>query len=93
MDCAPLRKVTLIGKIRAWKFQSSGLQMQDLDLHVAGKDGLFQVDPLALKLEQSRIALKGAVDVRQDVPSFDLSFQIDHFLLARLWPRWERPSP
>lgn len=93
MDFALLRKLTLNGKIQIGSLKAQGLQMQDLNLHVSGKDGLFQVDPLALKLDQSRIALKGAVDVRQDVPSFDLSFQVDPLSPRKIMAAMGKPFP
>ena len=93
MDFALLRKLTLNGKIQIGSLKAQGLQMQDLNLHVSGKDGLFQVDPLALKLDQSRIALKGAVDVRQNVPSFDLSFQVDPLSPRKIMAAMGKPFP
>ena len=92
-DYAPLRKLTLNGKIQIGSLKAQGLQMQDLNLRVAGKDGLFQIDPLGLKFDQSRIALKGAVDVRPDVPSFDLSLQVDPFSPRKIMAAMGKPFP
>ena len=92
-DYTILRKLTLNGKILIGSLKAQGLQMQEINLRVAGKNGLFQVDPLGLKLDQSRLALKGTVDMRQDVPILDLAMQIDPFSPRKIIAAMGKPFP
>jgi len=67
-DYSPLRKPVLDGTIRVGKLKASGLKMQDLYLKVTGKNGLFNLDPLKVKLYQGDLSANGSFDVREDTP-------------------------
>ena len=67
-DYTPLRKLVLDGAIRVGTLKARGLKIQDLNLKIKGKNGLFNLDPLALKLYKGEISVIGAFDVRKDTP-------------------------
>ena len=74
-DYTPLRKLVLDGKIRVGKIKAHGAKVQDIYLKVSGKNGLFNLDPLTLKLYQGDVSSKGALDVRRDVPKSNMALQ------------------
>jgi len=92
-DYALVRKLTLDGKILIGGLKAQGLQFQEINLRVSGKGGLFQIDPLGLKLDQSRLALKGTVDIRQDDPTLDLAVQVDPFSPRKIMAAMGKPFP
>ncbi|MFH1292800.1 MAG: AsmA family protein, partial [Pseudomonadota bacterium] len=67
-DYSPLRKPVLDGTIRVGKLKAHGVKMQDLYLKVIGKNGLFNLDPLKVKLYEGDLSANGSFDVRQDTP-------------------------
>jgi AsmA protein len=67
-DYKPLRKMILDGAVRVGKLKAKDVRVQDLTLKVTGKNGLFNLNPLALKLYEGQMAVKGSFDVRKDVP-------------------------
>ena len=58
-DYAPLRKLLLDGKIRVGNLKAHGAKVQDIYLKVSAKNGLFNLDPLTLKLYQGNVSSKG----------------------------------
>jgi AsmA protein len=64
----PLRQLVLDGTIRVGKLKASGARIEDVHMKVSGKNGLFHLDLLTLKLYQGDVSSKGHLDVRQDVP-------------------------
>jgi AsmA protein len=74
-DYTPLRKLVLDGKIRVGNLKAHGAKAQDIYLKVSAKNGLFNLDPLTLKLYQGDVSSKGALDVRQDVPKSRMALQ------------------
>lgn len=67
-DYSPLRKPVLDGTIRVGKLKAHGVRMQDLYLKVTGKNGLFNLDPLKVKLYEGDLLANGSFDVRKDTP-------------------------
>jgi AsmA protein len=67
-DYTPLRKLILNGSIRIGELTAKGANVEDLLLKVSGKNGLFRLDPLTLKLYQGNVSSEGAFDVRQETP-------------------------
>lgn len=75
-DYTPLRKLVLEGTIRAGEIIAHGAKIQDLNMKITGKNGLFRLDPLALNLYQGDMSSKGTFDVRQDIPKSNMELQI-----------------
>jgi len=67
-DYTPLRKVVLDGILKIGTLKAKGLTVQDVNLKVTGKNGLFDLDPFDLKLYQGTASIKAALDVRANVP-------------------------
>ena len=67
-DYGPLRKLVLDGAIRIGELKAKDIKVSDLNLKVTGKNGLFNLDPMALKLYDGQMSIKGLFDARQDIP-------------------------
>jgi AsmA protein len=67
-DYAPLRRMILDGKIRIGNLKVKGVNVQNLEMKISGRNGLFRLDPLALNMYEGSVAGKGTFDVRTDIP-------------------------
>jgi len=74
-DYGPLRKMVVNGTVKVGMFTAMGAKVQDVNLKVTGKNGLFHIDPLTAKVYQGGVTVKSALDVRQDVPKTNVDFQ------------------
>jgi AsmA protein len=50
------------------KLKASGINVQDIFLKITGKNGVFDLKPLTLKLYQGGVQSTGRFDARQDTP-------------------------
>ena len=67
-DYGALRKMVLDGKISIGELKVKGAKVQEVLLKISGRGGLFNLDPLSLKLYQGDLRTTGTLDVRQDSP-------------------------
>ncbi len=74
-DYAPLRKMVVNGTVKVGMLTAMGAKVEDVNLKVTGKNGIFHVDPLTAKAYQGGVSAKSALDVRQDVPKTTVDFQ------------------
>ena len=74
-DYAPLRKMVVNGTIKVGMLTAMGAKVEDVNLKVTGKNGLFNVDTLTAKAYQGGVTAKSALDVRQAVPKTTVDFQ------------------
>jgi AsmA protein len=74
-DYAPLRKMVVNGTVKVGMLTAMGAKVEDVNLKVTGKNGIFHVDPLTAKVYQGGVSAKSALDVRQDVPKTTVDFQ------------------
>ena len=74
-DYAPLRKMVVNGTVKVGMLTAMGAKIQDVNLKVTGKNGLFNIDPLTAKAYQGGVSAKSALDVRHDVPKTSVDFQ------------------
>ncbi|MEA3241051.1 MAG: AsmA family protein, partial [Pseudomonadota bacterium] len=77
IDYAPLRRLILDGKLKAGKLKVHGLQVQDVVVKIKGKEGKFQLNPLALNLYRGTFSAAGMFNCRPKHPrsSFDLQLK------------------
>jgi AsmA protein len=75
-DYSPLRKLVLDGTIQIGALTVKNAKMQDVKLKVAGKNGLFQLDPMTANLYQGNLSTKGSLDVSQEVPKTNVNLQL-----------------
>lgn len=68
-DYTPLRKLIVNGKLTIGELKVKNARMQDLNLKVSGKDGLFILKPVNLSLYKGTVTAEGSLNVVRDVPS------------------------
>ncbi len=71
-DYAPLRKLVLDGSVGIGTLKVKGMTLREIRLKITGRNGLFNLDPLAMKLYQGEMSLKGGFDVRGNAPRSQL---------------------
>jgi AsmA protein len=67
-DYSALRKMVLDGKVSIGELKVKGARVQEVLLKISAHGGLFNLDPLSLKLYQGDLHTTGTLDVRQDSP-------------------------
>lgn len=75
IDYAPLRRVVLNGTMKAGDIKVGNARIQNLNLKVTGKKGIFQLDPVMLKLYEGNVSAKGTLDVRKETPQTNIELQ------------------
>ena len=75
IDYTLLKQLLLDGTIRVGKLKAHGAKIQDFYLKVSGKNGLFHLDPITLKLYQGDISSKGILDVCEEIPKSNIEIQ------------------
>ena len=73
---APLRRMILDGKIQIGNLKVKGAKVQNLEMKISGRNGLFRLDPLALNMYEGSVAGKGTFDVRTDIPKNAASLDV-----------------
>lgn len=75
IDYAPLRRIILNGAMKAGEVKVSKARIQDLNFKVTGKNGVFHMDPVTLRLYQGKMSAKGTFDVRTETPQSNMELQ------------------
>lgn len=83
-DYSPLRKPVLDGEIRIGKLKIKGARLEDVQLQVRAKNGLYTLDPFAFKAYQGDLTSKTTFDVRQDTPKTRLDLDGKNFMVQPL---------
>ncbi len=68
IDYEPLRKLVVDGEVRVGELIAHGAKVQDFEMKLVGKDGLFNLDPCKLNLYEGSIATVGTLNVQGDKP-------------------------
>ena len=68
IDYVPLRKLVLDAKIRIGELEIKGAKIRDILVAVAGKNGLFRLNPFSAKLYEGELSSNGTFDVRPALP-------------------------
>ncbi len=67
-DYGPLRKLVLDGKAEIGKLKAANLKMENIKVHVIGKNGVFNLDPFSMDLYDGSALAKANLDVRNNEP-------------------------
>jgi AsmA protein len=71
-DYTPLRKIALEGTVDVGELTFHKAKSRDIHLKLAGKNGMFRMDPLRVKLYGGDLSATGKLDVRKEVPQIEL---------------------
>jgi AsmA protein len=83
-DYKPLRRLILDGRIKIGKLIVSKAKVEDILLHIKAKDGIINLDPLKLNLYQGNVSGNGNLNVQQDTPKSNLSFDVTNIQVGPL---------
>ena len=73
IDYAPLRRMVLDAKVNIGSLKVAGLSMANITASLAGKNGVFNLDPFSMDLYQGKAGAKARVDVRKNTPTTNLN--------------------
>ena len=79
-----LKPLRLQLDLQADSLKVSGVQLSQVQMKLAGKDGLIQLDPLTARLYGGNMKLKAKMDVRGDIPQIQIKKTINKVQLAQL---------
>jgi AsmA protein len=72
VDYTPLRRLVLDAKVNIGTLRVAGLSMANVRAALAGKNGVFTLDPCAMDLYQGKAGAKARIDVRNKYPATNL---------------------
>ncbi|MBL0731548.1 MAG: AsmA family protein [Desulfosarcina sp.] len=75
-DYTPLRKLVLNGRGKIGKMKICNAKINDTNLLISGKDGLFKINPLTLHLYQGDVTTVGSVDLKTDILKSNLALDV-----------------
>jgi AsmA protein len=84
VDYAPLRRLVLNGAIKIGKLKVKNAHIQNIDLKVTGKKGIFRLDPLKAALYQGTVSGKGGVNVQKNTPKTKLDLDAKEIQVSPL---------
>ena len=83
-DYAPLRRLILDGSLKIAKLTVTKAKIEDAVLQIKAKDGVFNLDPIKLKMYQGGAAGNAFLNVAQDTPRSSLNLRVDSFQVGPL---------
>ncbi|MFH1153561.1 MAG: AsmA family protein [Pseudomonadota bacterium] len=75
IDYAPLRKPIVDARFVVKTLKVHNATLEDLLVKVTGQKGVFNLDPLSMKLYQGTVSVKARFDARAEVPGTTVEFQ------------------
>jgi AsmA protein len=75
-DFSPLRRLELDATAKIGNLKVAKAGVQDLGLRVTGRNGIFRLNPLTLKLYQGDLAITGTLNLQTNTPRTDLALQM-----------------
>ncbi len=76
-DYAPLRRLILDGSLKIAKLTVNKAQIQDAVLRIKAKDGIFNLDPIKIKMYQGDAAGKAVLNVAKDTPRSNINMRLN----------------
>jgi AsmA protein len=77
-DYDPLRKLILDGRFQIGQLIVNKAKIEDLQLQIKAKDGMFNLDPLKLKMYQGNVSGAGNFNVQTNTPKSSLSLNVEN---------------
>ncbi|MGD8739130.1 MAG: AsmA family protein [Desulfobacterales bacterium] len=75
-DYDPLRKLILDGRFQIGQLVVNKAKIEDLQLQIKAKDGIFNLDPLKLKMYQGNVSGVGNFNVQTNTPKSSLDLNV-----------------
>ncbi len=83
-DYAPLRRLILDGTLKIAKLTVSKANIEDVVLQIKAKDGVFNLDPMKLKMYQGNAAGKAVLNVAKDTPRSKINLRLNNIQVGPL---------
>ncbi|MGW8304092.1 MAG: AsmA family protein, partial [Desulfobacterales bacterium] len=77
-DYEPLRKLILDGRFQVGQLIVNKAKIENLQLQIKAKDGMFNLDPLKLKMYQGNVSGAGNFNVQTNTPKSSLSLNVEN---------------
>lgn len=77
-DYSLLRRFVLNGSMRAGKVKINKTVAQDINLKVSGKNGVFHINPLTMKLYNGDMSGNVTLNVKKDTPQSNIKLKLNH---------------
>jgi AsmA protein len=77
-DYDPLRKLILDGRFQIGQLVVNKAKIEDLQLQIKAKDGIFNLDPLKLKMYQGNVSGAGNFNVQTNTPKSSLDLNVEN---------------
>jgi len=77
-DYTPLRRLILDGLIKIGQLTISKANIQDINLQIKAKNGIFNLDPMKLNMYQGNAKGKALLNVAGDIPKSSLNLKINN---------------
>jgi AsmA protein len=75
-DLNRLRRLVLDASAKIGELKAAKARVQDLNLRLIGRNGVFRLSPLTLNLYQGDMAVNGTLNLQTDTPRTDLALQM-----------------
>ena len=72
-----LRGFVLNGSLRAGKVKLNKTNAQDVHVKVSGKNGVFHINPLTMKLYNGKMSGTVRMNVKKDIPQSSIKFKLN----------------
>ena len=83
-DYAPLRRLILDGSLKIAKLTVNKAKIEDAVLQIKAKDGVFNLDPIKLKMYQGGAAGNAVLNVVQDTPRSSINLRVNNIQVGPL---------
>ena len=83
-DYDPLRRLILDGALKIAKLTVNKAKVEDVVLQIRAKNGIFNLDPLKLKMYQGNAAGKAVLDVAKDTPRSNINLTLNNIQVGPL---------
>ncbi|MEA3436326.1 MAG: AsmA family protein, partial [Thermodesulfobacteriota bacterium] len=77
-DYSSLRSLILNGSIRAGKVKVNKTVAQDINVKISGKNGVFHINPLTMKLYNGDISGKVTLNVKKNTPQSNIKLKLNN---------------
>ena len=77
-DYSSLRSLVLNGSIRAGKVKIDKTKMQDINVKIFAKNGVFHINPLTMKLYNGDMSGKVTLNVKKNIPQSNIKFKLNN---------------
>ena len=83
-DYAPLRRLILDGSLKIAKLTVNKAKIEDAVLQIKAKDGVFNLDPVKLRMYQGNAAGKAVLNVAKDTPRSNINMRLKNIQIGPL---------